>query len=125
MKNSVLFLVALIFSVNISSHAQTVDEIIDNYFENTGGAEQWRTIEGVVFYATVNQMGMEIPIEITQLKSGKQMSVIKFQGQEIKQGVFDGEVSWSINLMNQKAEKVMMRRLKMSKEQWQIFQNHY
>ena len=48
---------------------------------------------------------MEIPIEITQLKSGKQMSVIKFQGQEIKQGVFDGEVSWSINLMNQKAEK--------------------
>ena len=117
MKNSVLLLVALIFSVNISSHAQTVDEIIDNYFENTGGAEQWRTIEGVVFYATVNQMGMEIPIEITQLKSGKQMSVIKFQGQEIKQGVFDGEVSWSINLMNQKAEKVMMRRLKMSKDQ--------
>lgn len=105
MKNSLLLLVALIFSVNISSHAQTVDEIIDNYFENTGGAEQWRAVEGVVFYATVNQMGMEIPIEITQLKSGKQMSVIKFQGQEIKQGVFDGEVSWSINLMNQKAEK--------------------
>ena len=39
MKNSVLLLVALIFSVNISSHAQTVDEIIDNYFENTGGAD--------------------------------------------------------------------------------------
>ena len=38
MKNSVLLLVALIFSVNISSHAQTVDEIIDNYFENTGGS---------------------------------------------------------------------------------------
>mgnify|MGYP001190601731 CR=1 FL=1 len=105
MKNSVLLLLALIFSVNISSHAQTVDEIIDNYFENTGGAEQWNALEGVVFYAVVNQMGMEIPIEITQLKSGNQMSVIKFQGQEIKQGVFDGEVSWSINLMNQKAEK--------------------
>ncbi len=39
MKNSVLLLVALIFSVNISSYAQTVDEIIDNYFENTGGAD--------------------------------------------------------------------------------------
>ena len=39
MKNSVLLLVALIFSVNISSYAQTVDENIDNYFENTGGAD--------------------------------------------------------------------------------------
>ena len=33
------------------------------------------------------------------------MTVINFQGQTIKQGVFDGTVFWSINIMTQKAEK--------------------
>ena len=48
---------------------------------------------------------MEIPLEITQLKDGRQMTVINFQGKELKQGVFDGETLWSHNFMTQKAEK--------------------
>ncbi len=82
-----------------------LDEIIDNYFENTGGVENWEKIEGLKMSAKVNQGGMEIPIEIVQLKSGKMMTTINFQGQSIKQGVFDGEVLWSSNFMTQKAEK--------------------
>jgi outer membrane lipoprotein-sorting protein len=85
--------------------AQDLDEILDNYFENTGGRAQWEALEGIKMTAKINQMGMEIPLEIIQLKSGKQMTVINFQGQQIKQGVFDGQVLWSINMMTQKAEK--------------------
>ena len=103
MLSRVLVLVTLICSYTIN--AQTVDEIIDNYFENTGGVENWEKIEGVKMNAKVNQGGMEIPIEIVQLKSGKMMTTINFQGQSIKQGVFDGEVLWSSNFMTQKAEK--------------------
>ena len=103
MLSRVLVLVTLIYSYTIN--AQTVDEIIDNYFENTGGVENWEKIEGVKMNAKVNQGGMEIPIEIVQLKSGKMMTTINFQGQSIKQGVFDGEVLWSTNFMTQKAEK--------------------
>jgi len=103
MLNRLFFLVTLICSYTIN--AQTVDEIIDNYFENTGGVENWEKIEGVKMSAKVNQGGMEIPIEIVQLKSGKMMTTINFQGQSIKQGVFDGEVLWSTNFMTQKAEK--------------------
>ena len=103
MLSRVLVLVTLICSYTIN--AQTVDEIIDNYFENTGGVENWEKIEGVKMSAKVNQGGMEIPIEIVQLKSGKMMTTINFQGQSIKQGVFDGEVLWSTNFMTQKAEK--------------------
>lgn len=83
----------------------TADEIINSYFENTGGVDNWNKIEGLKMYAKVNNGGMEIPIEITQLKNGKQMTVITFQGKEIKQGVFNGEVLWSTNFMTQKAEK--------------------
>ena len=54
--------------------------------------------------AKVSQGGMEIPIEMVQLKN-KMMTTINFQGQTIKQGVYDGEVLWSTNFMTQKAEK--------------------
>jgi outer membrane lipoprotein-sorting protein len=103
MLSRILVLITLVCSYTIN--AQTVDEIIDNYFENTGGVENWEKIEGIKMNAKVNQGGMEIPLEIVQLKSGKMMTTINFQGQSIKQGVFDGEVLWSTNFMTQKAEK--------------------
>ncbi len=105
MKTLKLFLVALTVGFATSVCAQTADEIINNYFENTGGIENWRAIEGLKMSAKVNNGGMEIPIEIVQLKGGKQMTVINFQGQTIKQNVFDGETLWSTNFMTQKAEK--------------------
>jgi len=86
-------------------HAQNVDEIISKYFENTGGLEKWKALQGVKMTAKVNQGGMEIPLVITQLKDGRQMTVITFQGKEIKQGVYDGTSLWSHNFMNMKAEK--------------------
>jgi outer membrane lipoprotein-sorting protein len=86
-------------------NAQTAEEIVANYFENTGGLENWNKLEGIKMSAKVNQGGMEIPIEIIQLKNGKQMTSINFQGLELKQGVFDGEVLWSTNFQTQKAEK--------------------
>ena len=104
MKNLVTLLFTLILTIS-NINAQSLDEIIDNYFENTGGKDQWEKLEGLKLSAKINQMGMEIPLDIVQLKSGKQLTEINFQGQSIKQGVFDGNVLWSINMMTQKPEK--------------------
>ena len=99
-----LLIIALVsFSANVT--AQTAEEIIASYFENTGGIDNWKKVEGVKISAKVNQGGMEIPIAMIQMKGGKQMTVITFQGKEIKQGVFDGKTLWSTNFMTQKAEK--------------------
>ena len=105
MKTIKLLLVALLVSFSAQVNAQTADEIIANYFENTGGIDNWRAIKGMKMSAKVNQGGMEIPITIVQLKDGRQMTSISFQGKEIKQGVYDGETLWSTNFMTQKAEK--------------------
>ena len=99
-----LFLVAIVSLLTISLNAQSVDEIVGNYLENTGGAENWENVKGVRMNASINQMGMEIPIEMVQLKD-KMYTKISIQGQEIKQGVFDGETLWSTNFMSMKAEK--------------------
>jgi len=119
MLKRILVLIALVCSYSIN--AQTVDEIISNYFENTGGVENWEKIEGIKMNAKVNQGGMEIPIEIVQLKSGKMMTTINFQGQSIKQGVFDGEVLWSTNFMTQKAEKSDEEAINMVKNEMNQF----
>jgi outer membrane lipoprotein-sorting protein len=96
---------ALIVSATAQMKAQTADEIISTYFENIGGTKNLEQLQGLKFNASVNQQGMIIPIEMVQLKNGKQMTIITFQGKEIKQGVFNGETLWSINFMNQTAEK--------------------
>ena len=97
-----LFLTVLALMISLHN-AQTVDQIIDNYFKNTGGTENWQNVKAIKMSASINQMGMEIPVEMFQ--SGNKIYQISIQGQEIKQGVFDGETLWSTNFMSMKAEK--------------------
>ncbi|MEM9051345.1 MAG: outer membrane lipoprotein-sorting protein [Bacteroidota bacterium] len=105
--------------------AQTADEILDTYFENIGGKDAWRAVEGMKMTAKINQGGMEIPIEIVRMKDGKQMTVITFQGKEMKQGVFDGEVLWSTNFMTQKAEKSDAESTEMMKKEINDFPDSF
>jgi outer membrane lipoprotein-sorting protein len=103
MKRTLTLIFGLFLAVGLS--AQTVDEIIAKYFENTGGIDKWKSVQGVKMAAKVNQGGMEIPLTMIQMKDGRQATVISFQGKEIKQGVYDGSTLWSHNFMNMKAEK--------------------
>lgn len=95
---------AITFS-SASAQDVTVDEIIDGYFENTGGVDAWKSLKGMKMMAKVNQGGMEIPLEIVQMADGRSYTKITFQGMELKQGVFDGETMWSTNFQSMKAEK--------------------
>ena len=97
--------IALLLTVIAPVSAQTADEIINNYFENTGGKAAWEKLQGVKMTATANAQGMEIPVEVYQTKEGKQLIKINFQGQEITQLAFDGETMWSTNFMTMAPEK--------------------
>ncbi len=104
MKRKLIFSV-IAFASAFMVQAQTADEIIAKYFENTGGLAKWKAVQGFKLTAKVNQGGMEIPLEIFQLKDGRQATKVTFQGKEIMQGVYDGKTLWSHNFMNMKAEK--------------------
>jgi hypothetical protein len=105
MKTFRIALLGITFLLAFSGQAQTADDILNTYFENIGGVDKLKAIKGVKMTAKLNQGGMEIPIQIYQMTDGRQMTVITFQGKEIKQGVFDGENLWSTNFMTMKAEK--------------------
>ncbi|NND88908.1 MAG: outer membrane lipoprotein-sorting protein [Flavobacteriaceae bacterium] len=105
MKTIKTLFIALFVMAMIPATAQTADEIIDNYFENTGGMEAWNELEGVKYTGSVNAQGMTIPIEMYQLKDGRQVLKINIQGQEMTQMAFDGETMWTTNFMTMEAEK--------------------
>ncbi len=83
----------MLLSINTLS-SQTAEEIINGYIEVIGGAEAIQNVEGVIISASANQGGLELPIEIVSSKNRSSIT-ISIQGQELKDGVFDGEVLWS------------------------------
>ena len=84
----ILTLIVAIFACMLIQ-GQTVDEILSNYFENIGGKEKLASIKGLKMTAEVNQGGMKIPVEMYQMADGRQMTVISFQGNQMKQKVME------------------------------------
>jgi outer membrane lipoprotein-sorting protein len=104
MKLRTITMAAALF-VGFAAQAQTADEILAKYFENTGGKAKWEALQGMKMTAKMNMQGMELPLSMVQLKDGRQFSSATFQGMEIKQEVFDGTNLWSTNFQSMKAEK--------------------
>lgn len=102
---SLVSMMLLVF-FSFSTQAQSADEIINTYLKNIGGVEKFKSLTGTKTEMTVNYQGMEIPVELVQLKGGKMYLKINFQGQEITQMAFDGSTAWSTNFMTMKAEKL-------------------
>lgn len=99
-----LFILGFVMFV-FGANAQTVDEIINNYLENTGGAANWAKLSSVKMEGKVAVQGMDLPIEMMQTKEGKMYMKFSLQGQEITQQAFDGNEAWGINFMTMKPEK--------------------
>lgn len=105
MKTIKLLFAAMLLWIGAPVTAQTADEIIANYVENTGGEKAWEDLEATKMVASVNQGGMEIPITIFNTRDGKMAVIVNFQGQEITQMAYDGTTLWTTNFMTMKPEK--------------------
>lgn len=104
-KLKILALVFLFVASSTFAQDVTVDEIVSNYFENTGGLDNWKALKGMKMNAKVNQGGIEFPLEIVTMADGRTYTRINIQGTDIYQGVYDGETLWSMNFQSMKAEK--------------------
>ncbi|MCW5519476.1 outer membrane lipoprotein-sorting protein [Aureitalea sp. L0-47] len=105
MKTIKTLFILLLIAAFVPANAQEVDEIIANYLENTGGAENWSSLEGIKLEGTVSAQGMSIPVEVYQTKDGKMLVKINIQGQEMTQVSFDGEKMWTTNFMTMQPEE--------------------
>tara|TARA_A100000171_G_scaffold53129_1_gene77393 strand:- start:286 stop:1044 length:759 start_codon:yes stop_codon:yes gene_type:complete len=103
LKLLLLALVVICFT-NLTS-AQTADEIIDSYFENTGGKENWNKLDALKFTGNLDYGTMKLPVTMIQTKEGLTLISADIQGQPYYQTVYDGETLWSTNQMTMEAEK--------------------
>jgi hypothetical protein len=96
---------ALVVLAIVPMTAQSADEIIDNYIENTGGVDAWNALTGIKMTGSVNTQGMSIPVDMYNMKDGKTLVTIDLQGQVMTQLAFDGETMWTTNFMTMLPEK--------------------
>lgn len=94
-KLSITFIVSLIFIS--SSFAQTVDEILAEYFSVSGQEKLLETTASTT-KGKIIQGQFEIPFTSFQKRPMKFRSEAEFQGMKII-SAFDGETGWSINPM--------------------------
>lgn len=93
-----------LFVANIAT-AQTADDIINKYIENTGGRDAWSKVTSSKSTALIKTQGMELP-GVMLMKPNKIKMAITFQGLTIVQPAFDGTTGWQTNFMTMKAEKM-------------------
>lgn len=120
MKFKIFFLTLASFLIANVSGAQTVDQILDKYFENIGGRKAIGEIKSMKMTAKVKTQGMEFPC--VMLSKGKKQKIsFTFQGLEMTQPCFDGEIGWQTNFMNMKAEKMEAEDSEILRSQFEDF----
>lgn len=86
----------LVAIVTTASYAQTADQILAKYFENTGGLENWKKVKTVKASGKYAFGPQEFPFEMEMKYPGLMRININVQGQQIVQAS-DGTVAWMIN----------------------------
>lgn len=84
-------------AVLVVAHAQTADEILAKYFENTGGIQKWKDVKTLKMEAKAPTPQGEFPIVIFSKAPNKTKVVVNVQGKELVQAAYDGETGWSLN----------------------------
>lgn len=95
MKNRLLFTL-FIFLLGTSLQAQTVDQILEKYFENTGGLTKWKALKSQKVTGNMSMQGMDLPFTMTTKAPNKQRMDIQVQGMQIIQA-YDGTEAWMLN----------------------------
>ena len=99
-----LFIALLVVAISPMATAQTADEIIANYFENTGGVDAWNAIVSIKSQGKADFGGQIFPFIQTIMKDGRMAIQIDLQGQTFVPQAFDGEKQWGTNFQSMKPE---------------------
>ncbi|MCF6347823.1 MAG: outer membrane lipoprotein-sorting protein [Flavobacteriaceae bacterium] len=123
MKKITLLVLAICASITLN--AQTADEILTTYFENIGGLENLKKVEGVKMIGNIQAQGMKIPIETVSMKDGRMYFQMDLQGKTIKQVFSNGEKVWIYNMMDQSTQEMPVDETKMMIDELKDFPNSF
>jgi outer membrane lipoprotein-sorting protein len=91
-----------LFLLVLPMHAQselTADNILDNYFENTGGIDAWKSLSSMEMHGKQAFGPQEFPFVIKQKAPNLLIVEVDVAGQRIVAQAFDGTTAWTLNPM--------------------------
>lgn len=91
-----VFFLLVFASTTFFLQAQTAEEIIDNYFENTGGIDKWKKLQSQQINGKMFQGPMEFEGTVTVAVPNKQKVEVNVAGTTIIQA-YDGTTAWMLN----------------------------
>ncbi len=94
MKKALITLILTIFTLNIK--AQTADQIVQKYIQQTGGEKAWKAIKTISSSGKYNYGGIEFPFTAISKAPNKYKFVVPLNGKHYTQ-VFNGKSGWKID----------------------------
>ena len=102
-----LFLFVFLVAGAMAVNAQTAEEIVNKYFEVTGGLDKWRALKTTKMTGTMATQGMEFTATMFNAPPNKMRVDVNVMGQNLVQA-YDGTTAWWINPFQGSAEAQVM-----------------
>jgi len=96
MKLCIVYAIFLSLLVNVG-FAQTVDDILDNYFKETGGLEARMSLNSIQITGIAPTPRGEFPITLYTKSPNRLKVVLEIQGEDYIAQAYDGSVAWGLN----------------------------
>lgn len=93
-------------AVAVQVNAQTADEAVTNYLNNSGGKDKWASVKTIRMEGKIRMQSVEIPLTILQGTDGKMKVSTWINGTEFVQSAYDGTTAWSTNPVTKRPEKM-------------------
>ncbi|MDC8004367.1 outer membrane lipoprotein-sorting protein [Aureisphaera galaxeae] len=99
-----LFVLCALVAFTPNTQAQTAEEIVDNFFENTGGMDAWKKIKSMKATGTASFGPQKFPFIMYTMVDGRMAAEVDLQGSKFIPQAFDGEKQWAMNFQTMEAE---------------------
>lgn len=93
------FLSVLLSLAVLVVHAQSVDEVLTNYFKNTGGLKAWKKLKTVTMQGEYPSPQGSFVFTIYKKSPNMIKLVVDVNGHDIIPQAYDGETAWTLNPM--------------------------
>lgn len=94
MKKVLITLILTTFS--LKTQAQTADQIVQKYIQQTDGEKTWKAIKTISFSGKYNYGGIEFPFTAIAKAPNKYKFIVPLNGKHYTQ-VFNGKTGWKID----------------------------
>lgn len=115
LKRFTLFTMAI--AITFISQAQTADEILANYFENTGGIDKWKAMKNMKAIGNTPTPNGDVNFTMFAKAPNKLKVEVDLGGSKMVPQAYDGETAWMLNPMaGNQAQKLPEDQAKMIAE---------